>query len=280
MLTFAEQAEKKESNNPTKYVMSKFENDGTRFYYQTTPSHPTENRNSDKRLLNLEIKSKISKKTIESFLSFLSTSQLKTFKSSYMEMFTPDKDNIVIHQMYIPEFNITDYSLSFTILKELKTSPKFNEFSSLVSKIMEDFYKIKIKLDYKNYFYYLKKTGIQNSEGVVGLHSVNSRENKIDNFTAHIFQSPLKFKTKDIVKTLFDSQSIFPNFSNHLEVITHSNGECLHVQRMGSFLEFRFDTGFVSPKIRKKYADQMLDIYKQITNTSPKSKFNLQEAFI
>ena len=286
MLTFADQAEIKAFQNPTKYISSTFEDNKTKFNYHTTPSHPTENKNPNERLLDLKFEAKSSEKTIEKLLSFLSTSQISLSKSSHIDIYTrgDNYNYLTISQFYVPEFDMYDYNLKLEMSRESRKEreeTKYQELSSWISKTMEDFYGIKIKLDYTNHSLLLRKTGTSKSEGVVGISLASYGGNKLDEVTAHIFQSPVVLKTRDMVKTLLDPQGISSHpLSKTIYLLTSSNNEGIHLKKEGPIFEFNFHTDFVDTETRKKYANKLFDIYREITNTSPKLEFKLQNAFI
>jgi len=281
-MTFTDQAEKYNSNNPTKYVMCSLKDNGTSFSYQTTPRHPSEGKDPSERYLGLNIKSEVSPENMEKLLSFLSLSQSPVCQGSHMEIFTPNcNHNLTVGREYVPEFNMNDYNFHLKMSREDRECAKSQEFSSWISWAMNDFFGIKVKLSYDKIFHSLKGTGTRNSEGVVGLCSAYSQGNSPYNLNAHIFQSPLELKTTDLVKTIFDPRGISSHsLSNIIHLLASADGEGLRIQNDGSFFEFNFDTGFVNPETRKKYTDSMFDIYKQITDTSPKPEFKTQNAFV
>ena len=71
METFADLAETKGLKNPTKYITSTLEHNGTRLYYQTTPHHPSENKDPNERILNLEIGAEFSENNKETIAKFI-----------------------------------------------------------------------------------------------------------------------------------------------------------------------------------------------------------------
>lgn len=279
MVTFAEKAEKENSEHPAKYVTSEFENNGTRFYYETTPHHPTEKIDPSQRSLILKLESPFSQGTIDELLSFLDITELSRTQSSDLVLSTSEGENITVRQLYVPEFDLHHHKICLTMPRKMRATQRFDAFALMFSKMMEDFYGIKLGLTYGSILYDLDSKGKDNSEGVISHLRGNYSDVNLDYLNVDIFQSPVELNAKDIVRNLFKLQKDISYVI--LDLSNSFSGESLHAEsKLDSSLNFNFQIGSIGPEKRIRYGNNMFDIYRKITGTGPEPTFSNHNAFI
>jgi hypothetical protein len=263
MVTFAEKAEVENSEHPTKYVTSKFTDNDTQLYYQTTPHHPTENVDSDERYLELQLETPHTQDSIEKLLDFLALTRLSQTRASSLLFSTVEDEQIKVVQLYIPELDINHYNARLSMPRAMSESQRFEDFSSLFSRIMDDFYGIKIGLTYDDTFHNIERKGKDKSEGIIGSAGGTYGGGQPDKYEANIFQTPVRLNVSDIVRKFFELEESISYA--YIESISSPNGEYLCARcNPGSSIKFEFYTDSTTSEKRILYGNEMFNIYQNL----------------